>query len=103
MAQLRKTDGEVYAQFLETAQSVVIAYRDRRDEYRSAELGNDLRAVSFVAQRRLLTRLEAALDPMQGFLLEVVSQPDTVLVRGRLALPTPENEEIVSAASAVPS
>lgn len=101
VAQLRRIDGEVYEQFLKTAQDVVMAYRDRRDDYRPAELGNDLRAVTFDAQRRLRTRLGTALDPMQGFLLEVVSQPDTVLVRRRLALPAPANDEIVRAASVV--
>jgi hypothetical protein len=102
MAQLRRIDNEVYEQFLETAQSVVLAYGDQqRDEFRPAELGNDLRAVAIEAQRRLVTRMSAALGPVRGFLLMVVSQPDAVLVRRSLALPVPAPDEIVTAASSI--
>ena len=99
VAQLTRIDREVYEQFLETAQNVVLAYRDQHDEFRPAELGNDLRAVTIDARRRLVTRTDAALDPLRGFLLMVVSQPDTALVRRNLALPVPANDEIVTAAS----
>jgi hypothetical protein len=98
MAQLRRIDSEVYEQFLETAQNVVLAYRDQRDKFHPAELGNDLRAVTIDAQRKLLTRVSAALEPIRGFLVTVVSQPDNVLMRRSLALPVPANDEIVNAA-----
>jgi hypothetical protein len=99
VAQLRRIDREVYEEFVQTAQDVVLAYRDRREEFHQAELGNDLRAAAAAAERRLVARMRAALEPIRGFLLTVVTQPDAVLVRRSLALPLPASEEIVAAAS----
>ena len=67
------------------------------DKFHPAELGNDRRPVTIDAQRKLLTRVSAALEPMRRFLVAVVSQPDNVLMCRSLALPVPADDEIVNA------
>jgi hypothetical protein len=89
---LRSTDDSALAALLSTTQDDVLRLENNGEPYRSAQLGNQLRASVAAVRHVHSTELDRVISPLRGTLLSLINESDGDLRKRqkRLRLPVPE-------------
>ena len=77
--ELKEEEKKIFEIYIEETQKDVLKFKDLKESYTSANLGNDLRKSGCNYNKMLKMRLKALLEPIKKMLFNLVSQSDKVL------------------------
>jgi hypothetical protein len=80
MNKLKKIQIYLFEQLCELSQEKVLYYVDKQDDYLPAELGNQLRGISFALQDLHRKKTDEELKQMRGFLRKLINTSDKELL-----------------------
>jgi hypothetical protein len=79
-ARLSDVEVEVTTSFLEQTEASILSFREKRNSYNSAQLGNALRSKADGHVAGMRTKFDATVAPTRNYLLGVIAMTDNELV-----------------------
>jgi hypothetical protein len=87
-AQLKTVENEITERFLVATQNDVLSFKDRKQEYTTAMLGNALRSSAAQHSQELYARSNETIQPVRKFLFDVIVKSDRDILRATREVPS---------------